>query len=1598
MMKTEMIFPTIMTSCQCLSSVLTFLILLNVFLQTTSQVHFGRDPNNRVILKPAARRDPSYLVIASKFVRPGKIYSMFVTTFQSHRLGASNADINVQASIQRNGISIAFDRQLCKVNEPETLKMKIPSTIAAGIYKLRVEGSTNEAVGGLAFSNETVLHFSQRSMTIFIQTDRPFYQQGQIVRFRTIPINTDLKAFRNALDIYMLDPNRKIMKRWMSRQTNLGAVSLTYPLSQQPVNGSWTIKVVAQGQVEEKQFLVEEYYQTRYEVKVWMPPIFMDTDPHIHGTVTANYTSGLAVNGNLTLTATVHRLKKGYGSYPIIVQVKFVENFFGHKYFQFDISEFKRYISDIMDTEVTVKAVVGEYVYNNTVSGSCSSIVYNNSIKLSFLGATPQVIKPAMPFKAYVVVSFFDGASLPQWRFSDHSLKLSSVVKFRSGGRRDLDIRYLEMSSEIPGLWEVNIDLKRELHNKDLLKDVDHLTLVASYEDSQDGSAEARLAAYAPSNHKNHLIQVMTSSKKPKVGEYIIFHVRTNYFVKSFNYLLVSKGIILLTGTEAMSSKVKTFAVALSAEMAPTSTLLVYHISRSAALTVDSITFPVDGISRNKFNVTLNNKKDKSGNTVEVIVTGEPGAYVALSGVDQELYAMQAGNELTHAEVMRRMGEFDEEVNSTLSHIWSSREGGPDHGVYFPSSTYGIDANRTFDFAGLIVFTDTNLTSIKHECDASMGYLPCLSNRCYLASKQCDGQNDCDDASDESNCPSIKLLNITNFRINRYNRLQRLYDNSWLWKDVNIGPHGYYIFREKVPVRPAKWVISGFGMSQKRGFGLLHNSIQYNGVRPFFMIVEMPSVIMQGEQLGIRATVFNYLSYEIEALIVLADSPDYKFVHVEGLGSVQSYRPRTSQGEHQHLVWIKPGAAKDVYIPIVSAHLGEFNVTIMAKSLVGKDVVTRSVRVEADGIPQHTHTSLTIDLSQGAYQLQYLDMNLQESPDVFLRNERRYVYGSNRAKISFVGDVIGPAFPVMPLNAMNMIRKPFGSGENSMFNFAANLHTLLYMRHAGLWKASIQVEAFNYLNIDYQRIMSYQNDDGSFSPFRWNTNGSVWLTAFCASNLYKATFNEWQNLVYIDQSIISSAMNFIVDYQTDYGAFYETTLHAYDRKMNLSSDLRTDYGKYRNISLTAHVLITLVEVKNLQGTVGTKVASARAQAITYLESMVNVIERFDDPYELAIVSYALTLAQSTKGREAFDVLNKMKRTVGGMHYWGSEEVVAQQKTIQNSKPYLMPRYPAKYDASNVETTAYALLTYVHRQGLIQTEIVQWLNNQRLHDSGWASTQDTIIAMQALMYYSVRSQLRDVTDITITVEVPSYKEYVKQINIREDNLLDLQVIDIPSAWGTILVKAEGAGMALLQLSVQYNVDWPQYQIQPPVPAFSLKVYGHFWGKNSSHINFRSCQRWTYIAESPRSGMAVVEATIPTGYVVQQQDLDRLVLSQDVRNLKRAHYYERKVIFYFDFLDRYEICVNFTLQRWYPVANMSRFLPFKVYDYYAPERFNETSIDVYNLYTLNICQVCGSYQCPYCPIFSPSSVVRASIVLLISSYTLFVIFSRSFVVHR
>ncbi|XP_055682834.1 CD109 antigen [Lutzomyia longipalpis] len=1597
--------------------------------------------------------EATYFIVASRMVRPGQVYRVAVNVV------STPLPITVRASISRNGVEMSADSKDVKEGIPEELLMRVPTTSVIGEYKLRVEGLYNAVVGGIAFLNETKVTFSQRSMTIFVQTDKPVYMQSETVRFRTIPITTELRGFDNSVDVYMVDPQGNIMRRWLSRQSNLGTVSLNYKLSDQPRYGEWKIRVVARGQVEEHSFQVEEYYQSRFEVNVTMPAFFFNTDPYIYGKIMANFTSGAPVRGNLTLKATIRPIgfinpkilnqryrvgnSGGYrredeyynrdASYYNLFgpqnippdrqfledryreQQGFQESYIVEKHFNFDerwpfwmdkpeynqvfdpwtrsyrnqlpylrffngtfdfkypMAELEQLVPNLSGMEVLITATVGERFYDEVIEGYAMTRIYNSSIRVAFLGGSPQVFKPAMPFTCYLVAEYHDGSPLPFDNFFYGTMEITGWIESRSGGRRDYPLRNIRMS-ERDGIWELKVDLRNDLNldnskqSNDFLNDATSMRLIANFIDSRGERASSELLLLGHHSPLNQQVKITTSTTDAKVGEYIVLHVQSNFHMDNFHYIVMSKGIVLLTGQENMQEGIRTMAITLSAEMAPVSTVVVWHVGRRGLIVADSLTFPVNGISRNNFTVYINNRKARTGDKVEVAIYGEPGAYVGLSGIDNAFYTMQAGNELTYANVITKMATFDEQTNGTFKHRWYSHEGNPDELVYYPSSTFGIDANRTFEFAGLVVFSDAVLPRRQEICNASLGYGECLNGRCYRLDKECDGYLDCEDGTDEINCDYHNATLLADFRKYRFNRIQRHYENVWLWRDVNIGPHGRYIFNIDVPHRPALWMVSAFGVSPTMGFGMIAKAIEYVGVQPFFINVEMPTECRQGEQVGIRVTVFNYMTNAIEATVVLHGSPDYKFVHVEENGIVRSYNPRTSFGEHQFFIYLEAQSTSIVYLPIVPQRLGDIDVTVHAATLLGLDKVTRRLHVEADGLPQYRHQSILLDLSNRAYVFQYMHVNVTETPIIPYQVDRYYVYGSNKARISLVGDVVGPIFPTMPVNVTSLIHLPMESAEQNMFSFAANLFTVYYMRLINQRNKTMEKHAFHHLNIGYQRQLSFMNKDGSFSLFRsdWNqSDPSVWLTAYCVRIFQEASFYEWENYIYIDPNMIQKSVAWLLRHQMPEGSFYETTWSP-DRKMNGTEN---ELLRARNITLTAHVLITLASVKDLAaGGLGARVAMAQQRAIDWIDRNLKLIKDFGGPYEVAIVTYALMQSNAPHAEQAFSILAKHARTIGEFMYWGNEEVPQPPTKLENQKYFSLPRLPYKYDSLNIETTAYALLVYVARRELFVDPIVRWLNAQRLTDGGWASTQDTSTAMKALIEYTIRTRIRDVSQLAVTVEATSLPGKSQSLYITNKNLAELQSLEIPNAWGTVKVQAKGAGYAILQMHVQYNVDDKQYQTAPPVFAFDLNAHAVFHGRNQSHITYYSCQRWINVNESVRSGMAVLDVAIPTGYFVQQQKLDSYILSRRVRNLQRAKYFEKKVLFYFDYLDSEDVCLNFTIERWFPVANMSRYLPIRVYDYYAPERFNETLFDALPTYLLNICEVCGSSQCPYCAIYN------------------------------
>ena len=61
----------------------------------------------------------------------------------------------------------------------------------------------------------------------------------------------------------------------------------------------------------------------------------------------------------------------------------------------------------------------------------------------------------------------------------------------------------------------------------------------------------------------------------------------------------------------------------------------------------------------------------------------------------------------------------------------------------------------------------------------------------------------------------------------------------------------------------------------------------------------------------------------------------------------------------------------------------------------------------------------------------------------------------------------------------------------------------------------------------------------------------------------------------------------------------------------------------------------------------------------------------------------------------------------------------------------------------------------------------------------------------------------------------------------------------------------------------------------------------------------------------------------------------------------------------------------------MANLTRTRQAVIVEPLRPERFFVRTFNATSLYILSICEVCGSYQCPYCPFYSAAPPTQLAI---------------------
>ncbi|ETE63520.1 antigen, partial [Ophiophagus hannah] len=532
----------------------------------------------------------------------------------------------------------------------------------------------------------------------------------------------------------------------------------------------------------------------------------------------------------------------------------------------------------------------------------------------------------------------------------------------------------------------------------------------------------------------------------------------------------------------------------------------------------------------------------------------------------------------------------------------------------------------------------------------------------------------------------------------------------------------------------------------------------------------------------------------------------------------------------------------------------------------------------------------------------------------------------------------------------SLVKMPYGCGEQNMITFAPNIYILDYLSKTGNLRTQFKSKVVSYMREGYQRELLYKRPDDSFSAFgNRDPYGSTWLSAFVLRSFIQA-----RPYIDIDPYVVERTAAWILSHQKFNGEFEEPGRVLHTELQGGTSD---------SVSRTAYILTALLEYQFNENDKPIK------KALDFLEFQLNNI--VSDNHTLALVTYALSLAKSTAAKGALNKLNERSERQGELRFWTSSS-----SGLSSS---WQPR------SADIEVAGYALLSHFIQQRLLEgIPIMKWLSKQRNHLGGYSSTQDTIVALQALSTFATLTA-DSVTEMDVTVN-GSMEENPTVFHIDQENRFVLKTKEFPATQPVrITISANGRGFAVFQLNVIYNVKNSHTSkrrsrsIQNQ-EAFDLDVCVKDDKKDINRLTLNVCTRYLGTGSSSKTGMALMEIGLLSGFSLSPSFVSL------VDPVKKVEKEEGKIHLYLDSLNETQVCVDIPAVRDFKVAN-TQDASVTVMDYYEPRRRTVKSYNSQVMQSLSSCTFCEDDECNFCKTDGSLSVSLSSkllILLVLSSF--------------
>jgi CD109 antigen len=1344
-----------------------------------------------------------YVALVPQVLRSGESASFSFTLFK----GDAAARSNVTVAVLDKGKTVASSTG--GVDGKGTVTVELPP-VAPGEYQVRVTGN--------GFSESAAVQI-QSGTLLFLETDKPIYKPGQTMLVRLVALDSELRPVQTQATLEIQDAKGiKISKQTLTTD-EYGTVTAELPLSTEPNLGVWKLTAYAGDASTELDVRVEKYVLPKYEVTAELTKGWFLVGEPITGHVTSKYSYGLAVEGELKVTASRYVGEwEEYATYTAQID--------GEGDFTIDPAGYVAGVPEAgglgnvrLDIAVVEKATGYEQKTTELITVAASSV------NLQLISEST-AFKPGLPFGVVLVTETPGGEPVEAQVTVEVSYSDENYEQVGNETQRVETSRGTAMVQFTPPARAVRMTINASVGDAWAWKEL--------------------TTAYSPSGSFVHVQQ--TSSPTVAVGDTVSFDVASTAEAGTLYYEVVARDRVVFTDTASGEISFK-----VTPAMAPSAKLLVYQIMPNSEVAADSLPFEVQGVYPQEVSASFSAGEVVPGASVDVQVQTQGPAKVGLVAVDHSVFIL-AENRLNLAQVF-----------AELERLYMQPQAELDDAEWMMGGTLTIPgAQETFDDAGLIVLSNKRVPKGKEiEMPQIMFAAEGAAGDMGAGIPKADST----DTTTAGVAPNV--TGEAGGGLAEVQRVRQYFPETWIWDETLTDDAGRAVISYEAPDTITTWDLRAVALSPQYGLGIAEASLTV--FQPFFLQADLPYSAIRGEEFPIKIALYNYLDTSQDIQVEIKEADWFELLD----DSVKT-------------VTVAGGDVGSAEFTIRPKSIGTQLVEVSAQSSEAADAVIKSMIVEPEGVSREAVENVVLPGGEK----RTLSMVL---PPLGV------VSDSARAYVAVTGSLLAQTIEGLD----QLLQMPFGCGEQNMLLFAPDTYILSYLKGTRQLKPEIQAKAEMLLVTGYQRELTYQRSDGSFSAFgNQDESGSLWLTAFVLK-----TFAQAKELTFIDEAVLSAAAAWIVDKQQADGSFESVGFVHHQDMMG---------GVQGKETLTAYVAVALLEA-------GEKAAAAKAFA--YLEGRLDTL---DDSYSLALVTYALELGGSGSAAEAMrKLMAKATEDENGLH-WSSGGVMPQPDAL--SHPLLAPEAGVMPPIDmlpnlDVEATGYATLALIAADDRVNAaQAARWMVGQRNSQGGFGTTQDTVVALQALIQFAT-SAATD-TDMTVTITAGGV---TKQVEITPENYDVTQVVDIP-AGADVQVSAEGKGEAVVQGVLRYNLLEPEQTAN----VFDITVD---YGTEQVAVNDLVNVDVTIAFNPPepmKANMTVLDISVPTGFAAVDESLAALLENP---NIKRYDVAGRKVIVYIeDMAPGEKVSFTFQAKALYPVRGKGA--ASAVYSYYTPQWRGET----------------------------------------------------------